>query len=315
MGVKLDRLLAIMMILVNRRRVQAKELADMFEVSVRTVYRDIEAINQAGIPVVTYQGQGGGIGVAEGFKIDRNFLTSDELVSMTVALRSLFTAYRDPRADAVLEKIRALVPQSEAERFRSRTESVVVDMAPWGHDPAVRERVELLKAAVEACQPVTFLYASTKGDLLQRVVEPYTLVLKGQKWYLYGLCRLRGAFRLFKLARMRAVQPVDGRFQRVPADLDSLPWEKEGGSERNPVTLLLRVEPGLRILAEEWFGVENVWPDGQGRFLARVTYPEDNWLYGFLLSFGPGAEVLEPPHLRARIGAMAAAVEALYRTP
>lgn len=312
---KLDRLLAVLMILVNRRRVQAKELADMFEVSVRTIYRDIEAINQAGIPVVTYQGTGGGIGIADGFKMDRNFLTSDELASMTVALRSVFTAYQDPRTGAVLEKIRGLVPASEAEQFRTRTESVIVDMAPWGHDQALKERVEFLKGAIEASRPVSFQYASVKGEVLQRTVEPYTLVLKGQNWYLYGVCQLRGEFRLFKLVRMREVQLLPGSFHRVPVNLEEVPWEKEGGSERKPVALLMRVEPSLRPLAEEWFGLEHVWPDGQGGFFARVNFPEDNWLYGFILSLGPGLEVLEPPHIREIIRRMAAGIEARYRSP
>ncbi|MDF2628473.1 MAG: yobV [Symbiobacteriaceae bacterium] len=313
-ALKLDRLMAMLMILVNRRRVQASELADMFEVSVRTVYRDIDTINQAGIPVVTYQGAGGGIGIADGFTLDRNFLTGDELASMAVALRTVFAASQDQRAGTALEKIRGLVTGPEADRFRSRTESLTVDFTPWGHDAALQSNVALLRRCAEEDRCATFRYVSAQGDDSTRVVEPYTLVLKGQTWYLYALCRLRREFRLFKLARMRAVEATAERFERQAVDLAARPWEAEGSRPGQNVTLLLRFEPQMRHVAEEWFGGGILQRDPDGRCVARVTWREDEWVYGWILSFGPGVEVLEPAHVREQIRTMAAATAARYGT-
>jgi predicted DNA-binding transcriptional regulator YafY len=311
-AMKLDRLMAILMILVNRRRVQAKELADMFEISVRTVYRDIDTINQAGIPVITYQGVGGGIGIADGFKLDRNFLTGDELASMAVALRTVFAASQDQRAGTALEKIRGLVSGPEAERFRSRTESLTVDFTPWGNDEKLQAAVALLRRCAEEDRCATFRYVSARGDETARIVEPYTLVLKGQTWYLYGFCRLRREFRLFKLARLRAVEALEERFVRQPVDLTARPWEKEGSNRGPDVTLLLRFDRNMRHVAEEWCGQEHLRCQPDGGCVAQITWPEDDWVYGWILSFGPGVEVLAPPHARERIRTMAAGTLARY---
>lgn len=308
---KLERLLAIVMLLVNRRRMQAQELADRFEVSVRTIYRDIEAINQAGIPIITYQGAGGGIGVAEGFRMDRNFLTADELSSVFIALRGA-TTYHDQQAETVLEKLRTLVPESQADSLRAKTEHTVVDLSPWGRSPALQQRIALLKEAILTRHRVSFEYSSMKGETRGREVEPYVLVLKGHHWYLYGFCLLRQGFRLFKLARMRHLTPLANEFCRREIDLSAAPWEQSDGAPANLVSLVLRFHPGVRAYVEDSFDAEAVRTDEAGRCIVRVTYPEDNWVYGYLLSFGPSLEVLEPAHVRRRLADMAAGILANY---
>lgn len=126
---KIDRLLSIVILLLNRPLIQAKELADMFEVSVRTIYRDIDSINSAGIPVVTYQGAGGGIGLMQGYRLDRNVLSQRELADIFSALQSASSIGGEGH-HLLMEKISSVVPPSQISAFRSKTTQMIVDFSP-----------------------------------------------------------------------------------------------------------------------------------------------------------------------------------------
>ncbi|WP_054949324.1 helix-turn-helix transcriptional regulator [Numidum massiliense] len=309
---KLERLLAIVVLLMNKKRVQAKELADMFEVSVRTIYRDVDAINQAGIPVVTYQGVNGGIEIMEGYRLDKYVLTNDELAAIAVALRSVATSYDHYRTDVLLEKIKGAVPPSESERFRAKTDHVFVDFSPWGGDPQLKQKMTTLREALQAEKCVSFSYYSVKGEVTEREVEPHTLVLKGQKWYLYAFCKLRGAFRFFKLARMKDCALTDVSFRRQAVALDDAPWDKAWFDPLQTVDVRLRFTAKVRPIVEEWFDVANIRYESDGTCTVQVTLPEDDWLYGFILSFGANVEVLAPEELRENIRTIAGEVYDVY---
>lgn len=309
---KLDRMIAIIVTLIRRERIQAKELADMFDVSVRTIYRDIEAINQAGIPIITYQGANGGITIAEGYKLDKSVLTNNELVAIVTALQSVSNTYLDSNNQGLLEKLKSVVPSSHLESFNLMTKQVIIDLSPWGDDSGLKEKNTLLKQAMDASKTVSFQYSNAKGETSNREVEPHTLVLKGQKWYLYAYCKLRDSFRLFKLARMKNIKITEMCFSRRETNLEELPWDKEWHRSENMVNLVLGIDSGLKVLAEEWFGVENVHPDRNGKFKVTLSFPEDDWLYGFILSFGSHVEVLEPEHIRNRIKSLAQKIYSIY---
>lgn len=310
---KLDRLLAMVMILINKKRVQAKDLADMFEISVRTVYRDIEAINQAGIPIVTYQGVNGGIAIADGYKLDKHVMTNDELASIAIALRSVSSSYDDRHADAVLQKIEGIIPDNEYDQFKSRTEQLFVDYSPWGDDPVQKGKLNLLKEAIQSSQRIVLTYYSPEGSLTRRETEPYTLVFKGQKWYLYAYCLLRQQFRFFKVLRIKEIEPLGITFERKSIELEEPPWNKEW-NELSPIELVLRYDKSMAQIIEEWFGMESLQddPDSPNHGIVKARLPENQWLHGFLLSLGPSVEVLGPPHIRDILGASAASIAAIY---
>ncbi|WP_150271949.1 helix-turn-helix transcriptional regulator [Paenibacillus tepidiphilus] len=309
---KIDRLLSIVILLINRPLIQAKELADMFEVSVRTIYRDIESINEAGIPVVTYQGAGGGIGLMEGYRLDRNLLTQRELADIFTGLQSI-SSYGGGAHTLLMEKISSVIPPSQTAAFRHKTNQLIVDFSPWGLQGIIEERLTLLKKALEENVLVTFEYVNAGGASSQRTVEPYTLVHKGQAWYLYGFCRGRRDFRMFKLHRMKSLAAGSDSFERQELPLHELPWGDGWKDIRNTTRILLRFLPAGRHLAEDYFDIAELQQDERGGYTVAVHYPEDNWLYGFLLSFGTLMEVLEPEHVRHRLGELAAGVAAKYR--
>ncbi|XEC93775.1 helix-turn-helix transcriptional regulator [Paenibacillus tarimensis] len=309
---KLDRLLSIVILLINRKMVQAKELAERFEVSVRTIYRDIETINMAGIPIVTYQGAGGGIGLEEGYRLDRNLLTNDELAALVTALRSISTSYDSDSNQMLMEKLTSIVPASRADEFRFKSNQVLVDLSPWGGQAQLEQKFKLVKQAIEQLRLVSFTYISAQGDRTQRTVEPHTLVLKGQKWYLQAYCLQRGRFRLFKLLRMKDLAVLDEVFVRRAIPEEELNPGQTWNAPDNTVPLILRFSPQIRHLAEEWFGVEDLKLQGDGSITVNVSFPEDNWLYGFILSFGPDVEVVEPEHIRQIIQEKARLVAKKY---
>ncbi len=311
---KIDRLLSIVILLMNRPLIQAKELAEMFEVSVRTIYRDIDSINGAGIPVVTYQGAGGGIGLMEGYRLDRNVLTEHELADIFTALQSVSSAGGGEHS-LLMEKISSVIPPSQTAAFRSKTTQLIVDFSPWGLQRPLEERLTLLREALEETAAVSFEYVAANGKISHRSVDPYTLVLKGRAWYLYGFCAEREDFRLFKLLRMKSLIKEKRSYVRQELPLKELPWGSGWSTPSDTSPVVLHFSAEGRHLAEDYFDYSELQPDGNGGYTVTVYYPEDNWLYGFLLGFGTAAEVLEPEHIRLKLGEVAAGVAAKYNGP
>ncbi len=309
---KLDRLLAITMILIQRRRIPAKELADMFEVSVRTIYRDIEAINQAGIPIVSYQGANGGIGIMENYRLNQHILTQEELASVTMALKSVASTYRDARAEVVLGKIRGIVESTQSEAFKMMSEQIYIDYSPWGGDAPQKEKITRIKHAIQTSSLLSFTYHNVSGTISERIVEPHTLVLKGRQWYLYAYCTNKCEFRLFRLSRLKEPVLLEDAFQRRPINLEELPWDNEWRKPGQTVQLVLRFVPQIRSIVEEMFGVDHIRIDAQGYCWVSEAYPLDDWLYGFVLSFGPRVEVVEPLFFRENIQKLAHEIGSVY---
>lgn len=313
---KLERLLSIIILLLNRRMVQAKELAERFEVSVRTIYRDIEVINGAGIPIVTYQGMNGGIGLADGYRLDRGVLTNDELAAIVTALRSISTSYGNEQHLQLMEKMSSVVLPQYAEEFQHKASRVLIDYSPWDGNERLRPKLQLLKDAVDSCRIAEFIYSNAEGLVSHRIVEPHMLIMKGRQWYLKAYCLVKEQFRLFKLKRMKELVIVTERtFIRrvIPVQEDTTGHE----SSRDPLhttEFVLRFRADSRHLAEEWFGIEELLPLDDGSCQVRKAYPEDEWLYRFILGLGHHAEVLEPLHLRAIIASRAEQAAQIYRT-
>ena len=294
---KLDRLVSILVLLLRKERVQAKELADIFEVSVRTILRDVEAINLAGIPIVTYQGTNGGIGIAEGYRLDKSVLTEDDMSTIISTLRGINGTMPDSRHGVLMEKLRNTLPASQLETLDTKVKQLVIDLSPWGANELLKESVACIRKAIENHNEIEFIYIDSTGKRTNRRVEPYSLVLKGQKWYLYAWCKERQDFRLFKLSRMRELIATTIVYQPRKASMEQLDWEDPWSTSENMISLQLVFEKEMESIVTDWFG-EDVFKQEDGRLLVKAMLPENNWLYGFILSFGNGVEVIEPQHIR-----------------
>ncbi len=256
---RMDRLLNMVALLANRRQMKAQELAEHFGVSVRTIYRDADTISLAGFPIVSYPGAGGGLGIAEGFRLDRTVLSEEELSSVLLALHSTSGLWPGETGSATLEKLKAVlagVCQKEAghTRILEGMDSLHFDHTPWNRPGGYAEELALLRHGIEACRLVRFHYFSAGGEAGERLVEPYTLVMKSGQWYLYAYCLLRQGFRLFRLSRLREPEVTAEQFRRRETEPESLPWNNQWTMEGSLVEVKLRFPVRLRPLAEEWFG-------------------------------------------------------------
>jgi len=307
--VKLDRLLSIVVLLLGRERMTAADLALRFEVTVRTIYRDLDAINASGIPIVAYPGPGGGFCIESSYTIDRRLFGFEDLKAIVAALKGVNAALDDRAIGSVLEKIESLGPRERAEEFLE--DRVVIDLFPWGRRDEERRLVKLLEPAIAERRIVEFSYSSYGGRPERRAVEPMTLVFKSYAWYLWAFCRLRGDYRIFKLIRMRDIDLKLERFTRRPGS-----YKPEAEPPQPPmIEVVLGFDAARVDEAEEWYGGEGFERDGKGGARVSLRVPEGDWIVNMLLGFGPGLRILEPERLRSLFAETAAGISAANASP
>lgn len=304
---KLERMLSIVIYLLNHEKVTAQELAEKFEVSVRTIYRDIEAISQAGIPIGTFQGAGGGISIVEGYKLDRSVLTSDEVLKIVAGLRGLYSISEDLKIKLLIEKLTNIAGQSG---YVPTGNEILIDLSSWNKNDQLGSRIQEIKQAIRERRIIEFRYCSNE-KLTERRVEPCQIIFKQANWYLYGYCLLRKDFRLFKLRRMTGLTITDTGFEPREFYIDRLSWDGESDSDKHlPIVLLF--DESMVYAVNDIFGMDNyeIAPDGR----LKVTFQMElsGWLYGFILGFGDKIEVVEPAELQDRIKSMAESICKVY---
>ena len=284
---KLDRLIAILSVLLNQEQATAPELAKRFEVSRRTINRDIEALNRAGIPIVTQQGAGGGIRIMDGFRMDRTALTSREMQAILSGLRSLDSVSGTGQYRQLMEKIS---PGSSG--VLPGDQHSLIDLASW-HKTALSEKIGLLHAAIEQHRLVSFHYLSPNGES-NRTVEPSLLVFQWSSWYLWSWCREKAAPRLFKLDRMDSLQIGEAFSPRQMESPDLL------GERAFPdrYHVVVRISPKYKWRLVEEYGPDSFELTPEGDCLFSAGFTDRDHLLGWILSFQGEAELLEPPELR-----------------
>lgn len=292
---KIDRLIGILSILLQQERVTAPQLAEKFEVSRRTINRDIEDLCKAGIPVATAQGANGGIYIMESYKIDRTLLTSSDMQAILAGLRSLDSVSGTNRYGQLMAKLSA----GGSESFTG-DQPILIDLASW-YKGSLSSKIELIREAIERCEVIRFWYCSPKGEAI-RCLEPYHIVFQWASWYVWGWCRDREAFRLFKLNRMEELVCSGEIFIKRPDVRPDLSNERVF-PENYRVRARFAPECKWRLVEEYGRGCYTEEEDGTLLFSAGYTNKEN--LFSWILEFGDKVELLEPEALRqelARIG-------------
>ena len=305
---KLDRMLYIITYLLNHKKVKAQELAEKFEVSVRTIYRDVDAISQAGIPIVTYQGMDGGIGIVDGFKLDKNLLTGEEISKIVSALKGIQSISEDTKIKLLIEKLSGITANTE---LIPTGNEIMIDLSSWSRYDQLGKEIQGIKDAIRQRRLIRFLYY-TNEKLTERRVEPYQIIFKESNWYLYAFCLLRSDFRLFKLRRMSDLHISDEGFEPRPYSVEEMQWD-EAYDRDNHLEIVILFNPVMKYSIDDIFGVENYDYEEDGRLRVTFFMPPGAWLYGFLLGFGDKAEILEPKELREKISNMAESISRIYR--
>ena len=279
-----SRLFKIVYHLLNKGHATAPELAEKFEVSVRTIYRDIEALSEAGIPVYAETGRGGGFHLMSDFVLGKAMLSEKEKREMLAALQSL-TVTGNTYPDSLLEKLTAL--------FSAPSESWFgVDFSRWGNETRDKQYFELLKTAVLEKRCVKLHYASMNAAFSERVVQPVKLLYKSRAWYLHAFCMERQAYRFFRLSRILDCELLDEGMDPPP-----FPEQQDTSSQECcKFVFLFSKEVTYRVYDE--FSPDVVQRQENGDLLVTVWMPYDEWVIGFLLSFGPLVEIIEPLALK-----------------
>ncbi|MFP4662557.1 MAG: helix-turn-helix transcriptional regulator [Halanaerobiales bacterium] len=290
------RLLAIVMLLLNKEKVSAAEFAEQFEVSPRTIYRDIEAICQAGIPIVSFQGTDGGFSIMDNYKIDKNLFTPDEFLSILAALEGLNTSLKDRDIKNITEKIKALFPEKDS--HLQEQNQIIMDLTPWGDNKEIKVKLDILKQAIKESKVIEMNYVNSKRELSRRKIEPVTLALKATTWYLYAYCRLREDYRIFRLSRMTDITTTGQVYQKVHKSFNEFEEENQWEQKGKEVDLVMKFKAEAYLQIQDYFSEKDIEEKEDGSFVVRVTFPEDQWVYSFILSFADSVEVLSPPHIR-----------------
>ena len=289
---QINRLFEIIYLLLNKKFTTASELAEYFEVSVRTIYRDIDTLSSAGIPIYALQGKGGGISLLDNYVLDKSVLSEREQNEILYALQSL-SITQAPEADKVLAKLSNLF-------HKNRTNWIEVDLSPWGSDDKGISQFKLIKDAILSHTMIEFNYFGSSGEKTVRRVEPMKLIFKINAWYLQAFCLTRNAIRMFKIVRMSDVQMTQEVFSEKM--LESLPSDnqKQEDSKWIEICLIISADGAYRVYDE--FEEKDITKNKDGSFTIITHLPDNEWLIRYILSFGADAEVVSPQHIRNTIG-------------
>ncbi|MCX7774298.1 MAG: YafY family transcriptional regulator, partial [Clostridia bacterium] len=265
--------------------------AQRYGVSTRTIYRDIDVLSSTGVPVFTNKGNGGGISLLENYSINKTLISDHESESLLLALKTL-QATKYPEIETVLDKIGAVFKKANPDDW------VYIDFSPWGSRPNEYNKFTDIKRAILERKIINFDYVSSEGKRTKRIMEPMRLIFKGQSWYLWGYCKTRDAFRLFRISRIKNLSVTSEGFERK-----KMPKEVKLEDEEHPnlVELTLKFHPEVVYRVYDDFDDELIHRNADGTCLVRITFPEDEWVYGYILSFGCYVEVLEPEHIKGII--------------
>jgi len=300
---KIDRLLGILTILLQKDRVTAPQLAEKFEVNRRTIGRDIDTLCQAGIPIVTFQGVGGGISIAEGFKLDKRILTTGELSGIIAGLKGLGSVSKPLSIERTLDKLGAYT-----DAVISMCEPVIIDLGSH-HKSFLTEKIEIIKAAIIENKLIEFDYYYEKGTA-RRLIEPYFVIFQWNSWYVFGFCLKRHDWRLFKLMRLWNLATLDDYY--TPREIPAAKRDFDARlTDDIKLTALFDVSERYRLI--ETYGMDCFTETPEG-LLFEIGFTNKDFIVDWLLRFGGRVKVLEPAYIADALRDAAKAILKQYET-
>lgn len=287
---QIHRITEIVFALLSGEKLTAKELAARLEVSPRTVYRDLEVLSAAGIPVYTDKGNGGGVAIEESYRLKSAALSEEEKRSLITIVSAHNARLHDRSTAVLLDKLNAL--------FKTPDNPIEVDFSDWNGDDSLQRTFDELQKCVLEKRLALMEYRNAAGDFSKREVEPLKLLFKHRHWYLYAYCRSRNETRIFKLSRIQNVQSTSERFDRV---CDKQTLLNELDFKGNVVDVVFKMKSVLKGLIYEYCPEKNLEPDENGDFLMNWQMPNNDWLIKWATAFGENIEILQPLWLREQV--------------
>ncbi|MCX4299306.1 MAG: YafY family protein [Lachnospiraceae bacterium] len=297
-----SRLFRIIYYLLDKGKSTAPELAEKFEVSVRTIYRDIDIISSMGIPVYAMQGKGGGITLLDNFVLDKSLLSTREKEQILMALQGII-ATEPNNSDELLTKLGSL--------FQTKnTNWIEVDFSNWVKRNPSQDIFQLMKSAIFSRNVISFQYFSSNRESTKRRVEPLKLVFKSKDWYLYGFCLIRNDYRFFKLTRIKEMEIQAEVYSREIPSTCSIGKQMD---IQNAIAVTLKFDQDMAFRVYDEFA-EGVTEDKQGNLYVRTNLPDSDTLYSYLFSFADSVEIVEPENIREQVKNKLAAMQKKYVT-
>ncbi len=281
---QINRLFEMVYILLNKKNVTAKELAEHFEVSIRTVYRDIETLTFAGIPVYSSRGKNGGIRLLESYVLNKTLISQDEQNEILYALQSLKAASY-PEVEEILEKM-SLIFNKSSDNW------IEIDFSRYGAEDSTL--FENIKKAILNKKTVNFTYHNTKGEKSRRTADPLKIWFKEKAWYLFAYCHEKKSIRQFKINRIKGLTLTEEHFDKSMEDFE-INDEKEAVKR---VKVIAEIDKSQAYRVYDEFSEENINKMKDGNFEVIMENPENEWVYGYLLSFGEYLKVKEPERIK-----------------
>lgn len=307
---KVNRLVSIIMILLDKKRISAQELSEMFEVSRRTIYRDVEAINLAGIPIRSTPGVGGGFEIMENYKIDQTFFSTDDLTAILTGLANVTDLIEGSDLANAVAKVRSFVPTEKAAEIAFKTNQIKIDLSPWMGNRNLRRALEIIKEALQERRVLSFDYVDRHGEKNSRSAEPYQIVLKGSNWYWQGYCLKRDAYRLFRVSRMSDLRLEEANFTPRTFEPPLLDFDDELAAIQQ--TIKLRIHRSIRDLVLDHCAFDNFTQEDEDHYLVDFPFIENDFYYNILFSFGDRCECLAPAQVRSEMRQRVAGMMAVY---
>lgn len=300
---QIERLVHMVFYIVNHGHVTTKELADFFNVSTRTIYRDINTLTIAGIPVISTKGTGGGISMIDGYTIDKSVLSQEEQQSIYQGLQILQAA-KYPNAEMALSKIGSIFRNAQEAKWLD------VDFSYWGSDEKEKIKISDLQYAIINKHVIAFHYVNSELKKSERTIEPLQLAFKSHAWYMIGYCRYKKEIRIFRLSRMKHLQIMPEIFTReLPADYSLTP---DCTKECSFPFLKLKFSPEIVHRLYDEFQENQVELGDDGNYYVTTQYELNNWTFHYLLSFGKYVEIVEPEIARSILKEQAADIVKIY---
>lgn len=283
---KIDRLIGIITILLQKEKVTTSELSKRFEVSNRTIQRDIEDICKAGIPIVSMQGYGGGLSIAEGYKIDKTILTQNELNAIFTGLKSIESVSKSTYTQGLMEKF-----TYGKNTILSDPNRIIIDLASF-YQVSLTDKIDLIKQAISNQEVISFKYYSENGES-ERIIEPYFIVFRWFAWYVYGYCLTQQDYRLFKLNRLSELKNLKTIYEERHITNEKLDFDRYIWQDDIKLRALFDVSVKYRLIDD--YGPECMtFDDKSGKLLFENTFTNFNYLVQWILSYGEAVRVIEP---------------------
>lgn len=294
---KINRIITIIMVLLQREKISGKELAEKLNVSLRTIYRDIQVIEGAGIPIITYQGSAGGISILKNYKISKGLFTKEDVIVLLKGLNLLSSpVLKESENLRTLEKIKSFLSEQELDEVTNNLNQLIVDLSPWFSKQNIDNKISIIRLALKEQLLLSFDYLSIRNKQATRLIEPYKLIFKEKEWYLQAFCLTKNDFRVFKLSKMSNIRKTKTKFIRQTTPKAFSLFQTEMKKKIFKIKLLIDESLLERIL--DFCDEKDIKKLNEQQYLVNFDFIDDDYSYGILLGLGHQCICLEPEHIR-----------------